>query len=254
MRLELLRVAGAAGAALALAMPVVPLCAQQQAPQMQMMMGRSPEVVTSAQGEARVTPDRARIFIGVQTRAATAAQAAAENARKQSAVIGALKEKGIGDAQISTVNYNVYPEQVFQPERGDKEPRIVGYNVTNTVRVEVRKLDQLGALLDAVLAKGANTINSLEFYASNEDDARRDALAAAVARARGDAEALAKGAGGTLGELLEVSSAPVSSPPVPYAMAKMEMRGAATPTPISPGEQTFTVTVMARWRFVSGTK
>ncbi|HEX6537218.1 MAG TPA: SIMPL domain-containing protein [Gemmatimonadaceae bacterium] len=243
-----------AGAAFALAMPMVPVCAQQPTPQRQMMMGRQPEVVTSGQGEARVTPDRARIFIGVQTRAATAAEAAADNARKQSAVIDALKKKGIADAQISTVNYNVYPEQVYRPDQGDSTPRIVGYNVTNTVRVEVRKIDQIGSLLDAVLAQGANTINSLEFYASNEDEARRAALATAVQRARGDAEALARGAGGTLGELLELSSAPVSPPPMPYfSMAKGD-RAAGAATPINPGEQTFTVTVMARWRFVGGGK
>ncbi|HEU4642318.1 MAG TPA: SIMPL domain-containing protein [Gemmatimonadaceae bacterium] len=226
---------------------------QQPAPHME-MMGRAPEVITSAQGEARVTPDRATIYIGVQTRASTAAQAASENARKQRAVIDTLRALGIGESQISTVNYNVYPEQIFQPEKGDKTPRIVGYNVTNTVRVEVRKLDGLGALLDAALAKGANAINSLDFYSSNEDEARRSALAAAVARARGDAEALAKGAGGTLGELLEVSSAPMSTPPIPFATAKMSMRAEAAPTPINPGEQTVTVSVMARWRFVAGSK
>jgi uncharacterized protein YggE len=106
-----------------------------------------------------------------------------------------------------------------------------------------------------VLAKGANAINSLDFYASNQDEARRSALAAAVARARGDAEALAKGAGGALGDLLEVSSAPMVSPPRPYPMmmGKAE-RMAADITPINPGEQTLTVTVTARWRFVSGSK
>lgn len=232
-----------------------PLAAQQQPAQHMEMMGRVPEVITSAQGEARVTPDRATIYIGVQTRATTAAQAGAENARKQRLVIDTLRALGIAEAQISTIGYNVYPEQVFQPDKGDKAPRIVGYNVTNVVRVEVRKLDKLGALLDAVLAKGANTINSLDFWASNQDEARRSALSAAVGRARGDAEALAKGAGGELGDLLEVSSAPTSSPPVPYPAVKMEaMRSAAVPTPINPGEQTITVNVTARWRFVSGTK
>jgi uncharacterized protein YggE len=45
------------------------------------------------------------------------------------------------------------------------------------------------------------------------------------------------------------------SPPRPYPMmmGKAE-RMAADITPINPGEQTLTVTVTARWRFVSGSK
>lgn len=237
----------------ALLVIVAPLGAQQVAPVPAAV--RPPSVTTTAQGEARVTPDRATIYIGVQTRAATAAQASADNARKQRAVIDTMRAMGIPESQISTVGYNVYPEQSFQPDKGDRAPRIVGYNVTNTVRVEVRKIDQLGRLLDAALAKGANAINSLDFSSSNEDDARRSALALAVQRARGDAEALARGAGGRLGELVELSSVPLSSGPRPLAGPLMQMsRAEAAPTPINPGEETVTVTVVARWRFLAGAK
>jgi uncharacterized protein len=212
---------------------------------------RPPEIVASAQGEARVTPDRARILIGVQTRAATAAQAGAANARKQRAVIDTLRALGIAPEQLSTAHYNVFPEQVYNPERGDKTPRITGYNVVNAVRVEVRKVDMVGSVVDAALAKGANGIQSLEFYSSNVDDARHSALASAVARARGDAEAMAKAAGGALGELLEISTAPVPEPR-PFATAMQARAEAAPSTPIAVGEDTLTVTVVARWRFVSG--
>lgn len=216
------------------------------------MMTREPEIVTSAQGEAQYTPDRAHIFIGVQTRAKTAQEAGAENARKQEAVIAAIQALGIPKERISTVNYSVYPEQQFNPQQGDKEPKIVGYNVQNTVRVDIHDIAKVGAIIDAALAKGANNINSLDFYASNQDSTRRQALAEAVQRARGDAEALARGAGGQLGELIELSSAPVfnAPPPVPYmTMARAESMSA---TPVNPGEQTLTVTVTARWKFVAG--
>lgn len=215
------------------------------------MMTPIPEIVTGAQGEAHYTPDRAHIYIGVQTRAETAEKAGAENAKKQKAVIDAIIALGIGKDQISTVNYNVYPEQQYHPERGDKEPKIVGYNVTNTVLVDVRDITKIGAVIDTALSKGANNINSLDFYASNEDGTRRQALAEAVERARGDAEALASGAGGHLGDLLELSSAPASMPPRPMPMMMAEAK-ARTDTPINPGEQTMTVTVTARWRFVAG--
>ncbi|MBX6331933.1 MAG: SIMPL domain-containing protein [Gemmatimonadaceae bacterium] len=235
-----------------LSFAAAPLAAQQGGGAMP-MMNRPPEIVTSAQGEARVTPDRATVFIGVETRAATAAQAGAQNARKQAAVIDTLRALGIAKEQISTVGYNVYPQQSFPQPGGDQTPKIVGYNVSNTVRVEVGKLDQLGKLLDAALAKGANAINSLELYASNQDDARRAAYAEAVARARADAEALARAAHGHLGDLLELSTTPTVQPPRPYPFAAMAMKSTAE-TPISAGEQTITVNVMARWSFVADAK
>lgn len=223
-----------------------PLAAQEPAP---MMHHPAPaQILTSAQGESSVTPDRATLSIGVQTRAATAAQASAENAQKQRAVIDAVRGLGVAPEQISTTDFSVWPEQSFQPDKGDKTPRIVGYNVTNTVRVEVRKLDKLGPVIDAALSRGANQINSLTFSSSNEDDARRSALAAAVARARGDAEAMARAAGGTLGNLVTLSSEGFAPRPIPMAFAGMQAKAEATP--ISPGEQTVRVSVSASWAFI----
>ena len=216
------------------------------------MMARVPEIVTSAQGEAQYTPDRAHIYIGVQTRAKTAKEAGEENAKKQEAVIAAIQSLGIPKERISTVNYSVYPEQQYNPQQGDKEPRIVGYNVSNSVRVDIHDVSKVGTIIDAALAKGANNINSLDFYSSNQDSTRRQALAEAVQRARGDAEALARGAGGQLGELIELSSAPAFQPPQPQPYFSMARAEAAPTTPVNPGEQTLTVTVTARWKFVAG--
>jgi uncharacterized protein YggE len=211
-----------------------------------------PDIVTSATGEARVTPDRAQIFMGVQTRAATAAQAGADNARKTRAVIDAVKARGIPAEQIATSEYNLYPEYDHreQPRGVQQTPRVIGYVATNSVRVEVRRLDQVGALIDAALAAGANMVNMIQFFASNVDIARRAALAEAVGRARGDAEALAKAAGGSLGELRELNTQSLPIRPM-YRERAMQLQsaGADVQTPIEPGQQTLTVWVSGRWQF-----
>ena len=197
-------------------------------------------------GEIKVSPDRATIQIGVQTRATTAAAAAAENANKQQSVLAALRALGLTNDQLSTVNYNVYPEQRFDP---GKEPVIIGYNVTNTIVADVRKLNQVGPVIDAALAHGANMINSLQFYASNTEAARRTAIASAIEKARADAEAAARAAGGTLGGLLEINVGSYSPPPPrPLMMAKAAGMAQAD-TPINPGEETLSVDVSTRWRF-----
>lgn len=230
-----------------------PLVAQQGTPAMA-HPEQIPQIVTSAQGEVKVTPDRATIFIGVQTRAATAAAASAQNARKQRAVLDTIRARGIPPELISTVEYNVYPEQVFDNDsKGEQRNRIIGYNVTNTIRVEVRKLDDLGSIIDAALAKGANGINSLQFFSSKADSARRAALIDAVVKARADAEALAGAAGGRLAELIELIASPTFSPPRPYLMSDLRQARAES-TPISPGEQSIDASVTARWRFVGSAR
>jgi uncharacterized protein YggE len=213
----------------------------------------APQIATTAVGEARMTPDRALIDIGVQTRAATAEQAGAENARRVQAVLAALRALGLGSDQLSTVNYNVYPETRF--EQGDREPRIVGYNVVNSVRAELRRQEQVGPAIDAALKAGANVINSLSFYASDPAPARRVALQQAVEKARGDAQALAQAAGGRLGRLLELSTSEGARPPQPmYRLETRGMVGDAASTPIEPGQQTVTVQVFARWEFLPGSE
>ena len=225
---------------------IAPLSAQQ--PAITTSIDQVPQIAVAAHGEIKVAPDRANIQISVQTRAATAAAAANENATKQSAVIAALRALGLSADDISTINYNVYPEQRYEP---NKEPVIIGYNVTNTVSVDVRKLSQVGPVIDAALSKGANMITSLQFYASNTEDARRTAIASAVQKARADAEAAARAAGGSVGGLLEITVGAYSAPPPRPMMRVSAAMADQAQTPINPGEQTLSVDVSTRWRFNS---
>jgi uncharacterized protein len=208
-----------------------------------------PQIVTAAQAEQRVKPDRASITIGVQTRATTAAEAAAQNARKQRAIIDAIKARGVPAEQITTSNFNVSPEQRY---REGLPPLTTGFLVSNDVSVDLKVVDQVGPVIDAALASGANQINSLWFGVANPDSARRVALALAVAKARADAEAMARAAGGTLGGLLELTSTEMYVPPIPrpmMAMARMAVADQAQ-TPIESGEQLIRASVSGRWRFI----
>lgn len=209
----------------------------------------TPQITVTGRGEVKVSPDRATIQLSVQTRALTAAAAAAENATRQQAVLGALRSLGLGNDQLSTINYNVYPEQRY--EQG-KEPVIVAYNVTNTILVDVRKLDQVGPVIDAALSHGANMITSLQFYASNTEAARRSAIATAIEKARADAEAAARAARGSLGTLLEISIGAYSPPPPRPLMMVRTAAIAQADTPINPGEEMLSVEVSTRWRFIAG--
>ena len=230
----------AAGATAAV-LPVRSAQAQVQPPQ-------PPAITVVARGEVQVAPDRARVQVGIETRAKTAAAAAAENNRKQTAILAAIRALGIPAAQIKTINYSVQPEQRWDP----KEQRSIldGYRVSNIVSVETDKLDQSGSIIDAGLSNGANRVAGLEFLVKDRSKAEDAALADAVSQARRQADVAAKAAGGQVAELLELivmeSGRPEAVPMM--AMAKMADAGGA-PTPVSEGMSTISVSVSTRWRF-----
>ena len=216
----------------------------------QLLPPQPPRVVTSGEGQVRTSPDRATVLVGVQTRSPTAAVAAADNARRQKAILDTIKALGIPTEQLTTQNYSVAPEMRYDPNGAP--PKVTGYTVSNTVRVELKRIDQVGSVIDAALAKGANQIAGVQFAVSNIAEVRRQALAEAVRNARADAEALARAAGGSLGSLIEVtSSGPVYRP----VMGQIQLRGVAAeaaPTPIEAGEQVISATVTAVWQFIPG--
>ncbi len=208
-----------------------------------------PQIVATGHGESKVASDRATIMIAVETRAKTAAEAGQANARKLKAVQDTLIRLGVQRDQIATVHYSVSPDWRYE----ERKQRLAGYVASNMLRIQIRKLEQVGQLIDASLGAGATNINSVEFTASMIDSARRVAITAAVAQARADAEAMARAAGGSLGSLLEMTTQDMGPRPMMMQqMRTMESKAAAdVETPITPGEQTIMATVFARWQYVA---
>lgn len=221
--------------------------ASAQNPEPQPARTLIPEIAASAVGEVKAAPDRATVLFTVETRAATAAAASSENATKQEAVVRALRAAGLEGDQVATVSYTVTPDMQYD-ERA-RTSRIVGYIARNTVRAEVQDIARTGAVIDAAIGAGANDVNSLQFSASRARDLRREALQTALRHACADAEAMAAAAGGTLGPLLQASSAESGGYPPPMLMARAAGMQAAD-TPILPGDITVTVSVHTRWRFM----
>lgn len=229
----------------ALALVNAPLRAQQSP-----MPIRPAEIAVSAQGEAKAAPDRAVVTLGVQSRAATASDAARENARQQRAVLDTLRAMGFRSEQLATANFTVRPEYEPAPDRTGP-PRVTGYVVSNTVQVTLHDTDRVGQIVDAALSTGANTVHGLSFSLSNPAPSRRDAIRDAVARARADAEALARAAGGSLGQIIELTTLPAAGDWRVYNRAAFgSLDAPASVTPIQPGQATVTAVVTVRWELM----
>lgn len=202
----------------------------------------APEIATSGRGEVRVSPDVVRLQLTVETSSSSANLAASDNATRVTRTIAALRAAGVDSAQIRTAGYSVGQDN----DRG----RPSGFIVRNSLRVEVQRIVDVGRIIDAALTAGATQVNSVQFARLNVQDARRNALALAVAEARRDAEALAGAAGGTLGRLIYLTNGFVVSPQFQYQTAYVTSGVSAAATPIMPGDLDVIAIANARWQFL----
>lgn len=201
-----------------------------------------PSVTAGGEGVRNVPPDQVTIVLGVMTRAKTAAQAGAANAERMTALVAALRRVGLDEKEISTAYYSVHGEMW----RTEAE---TVYVANNSVKVQTKKLNRLGNIIDAALQAGANQVHSMQYDLADRGPATREALALAVRNARLQAEAMAAAAGGQLGVLEELTTEAAQFVPV-MARAEMAMTAKDVSTPITPGEVTVTASVRARWRFI----
>lgn len=208
-----------------------------------------PQVVVSASGKVSIKPDMAEFGVVIKSDAKTADKAAAETAIRYRAVQSALRKAGIPLEDAPTSAYTVSPRWEWNPSL--ERNILKGYTALHTLKVKVRTLATTGYAIDAVVQAGADEVQSITFSSGSYEELRQKALGDAVGNARRDAIIMAKAAGGTLGELIEVSvSQPVySGRPVFEAMA-LRAAPAQAPTEIAPAEQEISVTVNSSWRFI----
>lgn len=205
-----------------------------------------PVIRVTGTGEVRAAPDQAVADFAVETQAATAQQAAAENAQRMDRVIAALVRAGVPRDRIETRDYNVFPEMDHRPGEPGGEPRIRGYRVMNTVSATIHEVDRVGGVIDAALQAGANRVHGVRFGLRDPQRFRQQALADAVRRARADAEAMAQALGVGLGMVREAHTGDftmVPPSPVMFARDAMAESAGSAPTPINPGEQRVRATV-----------
>ena len=205
-------------------------------------------ISVGSRAEVKIPADHATLVIAVETRAPTAAAAASDNARINNAVLAALKGAGVEQSQIGSAGYVV--RQNWRYDNPTRQQKLDGYIAENSIRIEITKLDRIGAYIDTALAAGATRASDLSFSATASEQARHTALANAMTTARGDAAVMAKAAGGSLGRLLDANSQTMT--PMPQmrmaAMSAAASSDGGESTTILPREIMVTVTVNTRWQ------
>jgi hypothetical protein len=197
-------------------------------------------LTVSGNGVVYLTPDIAYLSVGVHTEDADIAEAVSRNNDRTEAVVEALKDMGVTAEDIQTSNFSVWPMEDYD----DNGSRYMKYVVDNTIYITIRDLSKLGALLDTVVASGANNINSLSFDVADKTAALTEARQKAMDNAEALAQELAQMAGLKVGEIQNITYTDYySSPYYGYGMGGGGVTYSAASVPIQPGRMQVSVTV-----------
>jgi len=211
-------------------------------------------ITVSGMGEVRVKPDIARLNLGVQTQDKDPQVASQQNAMRAQAVIAAVRGAGVAERDIQTAGFSISPQYDYSQRpnvTGPQVPVLIGYQVSNEVRVVVRRVEDAGRVLDAAIKAGANTASGLSFDLDNRDVQRDAALRLAVADAARKARVMSEAAGTGPLRLTSLSEG-VSDSPRPYPVFARAMSADAASTPVSAGEIVVSISVTATYAFGGG--
>jgi uncharacterized protein YggE len=195
-------------------------------------------LTVSGTGTIKATPDVADVQLGIQVTRDTAKAARDDAASVMTAVVAALHNLNIADADIQTSYISIGPVYDYSTAQ-----RITGYQVSNFVSVHVRDLAKVGDVIDDSVKAGATTVNSVNLDVSNRSSLEQQARTAAAQDARAHADALATGAGVQIVGVASISESGMVTP-WPYALEAPTYAGAdVAKTPVMAGTSDISATV-----------
>ncbi|MFC1903802.1 SIMPL domain-containing protein [Chloroflexota bacterium] len=201
------------------------------------LSNQSEGIWVSGNGEVSAVPDVAILQLGIEAQAASVAEAQSQAAVAMDAVKASLIDSGVAEKDIQTQYFNVNRMTRWDEMKGQEV--VIGYRVTNMVMAEIREMDKVSAVIDAVALAGGDLtrINGINFSIEDPSAYHEEARAKAMADAAAKAKQLAELAGVELGKPIYISESSYSPAPIYrqdfYAGAAM---APMKETSISPGE------------------
>ena len=159
-----------------------------------------------------------------------------KNAETTTKVITKLKETGILDSDITTVDYRI------SQDNSNSYPG--KYTIVNYVQVLIRDLNNAGTVIDTAVANGANGLTSFSYSATENPNSLREARTLAVQNAQDAASLIAGASGCKIAQVLDIQE---GYNPSSYSRssnsAMLKAIGNSYTTPIEAGNVEITSTV-----------
>ncbi len=204
-------------------------------------------LTVSGEGKIYVKPDLAVVEASVVAQNKDFRLVQSEADTKMANVINFLKESGIEDKDIKTIQYNLQPQYDYSWCRISEfpvycPPKLVDYILTQTIQIKVRDFEKLGNIIGNLSAVGVNQISGINFTVEKADEYQNKVREEAIAKAQAKALNISKASGVKLGKIIAVNegTAPAS---IIRTMAKEELMAADVSAPIEAGSNEISVNI-----------
>lgn len=197
-------------------------------------------ITIDGQGKVTSKPTLAQVNLGVYSEGQDVPAVQTQNTQKVNAVVAAMKDMGVAEADLQTSNYSISPKYDYK----DGVQNVVGYTVSQNLEVKVRDLSKVGDVLARAGQLGANQVNGVNFTLDDPTSLKQEARAKAIEDARTKANALAKALGVNIERVVTFSEAG-SVPPTPVPFYRADAMAAQTAAPVAPDIQAGSLDVVS---------
>lgn len=208
-------------------------------------MAESPRTIAvTGSGSAEAAPDLLTLSIGVECRREDVRAAYRDAGTVSTAITTALRDFGVGGADITTTGLNVRAEINWQEGRGQT---VSGYLASTTLSVRIRELAGSSEIIAAAVGAGGNDVrlNGLELGFADPSAVTARAREAAWQDALTTAQHFAALSGAELGKVISVTRQPGAPSPIP--LVTMERAVATDTFAVEAGESSVSESVSVVW-------
>lgn len=214
--------------------------------------GQMASITVTGEGEVTALPDVATITLTVREEAKTVPEAQKVAEAKVAQVLKSLNALNIEKKDTKTLSYTINPK--YEPQTASYcvgytcppvKTVVVGYEVAQTIQINVRKIDQAGEVIGVIGKANITEVSGPEFKVEDMDKAKAEAKAIAIKKAEDKAKVTAKALHVGLGSILSFSEDNGGNYPM-YARAEMmsmKVVGASDAVSLPQGESVIKSTV-----------
>ena len=201
-------------------------------------------ITVAGTADAAGTPDTLRLDLSVTAKAPSVAQALAKANVSADAVQKSLIGSSVAKKDLQTSGLNIAPEYAYVK---GKDPRVKGYQVTQSVSAKLRDLVRAGDAIGKAVGAGGNAVQVNGISLDLEDTGLlvTSARDKAFADAKAKATQYAKAAGRSLGDAVTITEKVDAARPIFMRESAMfaSQAAAKSSVPIQAGSQNVSVTV-----------
>ena len=145
--------------------------------------------------EINVAPDEVIVNVAVETRDKALGAAKSENDLRVKKVLGLARAISVEQKDIETSSLQMQPDY-----SEEKIPRLLGYQVSQTIAITLKDLTKYETLMTQLLEAGVNRVDGVRFIVGEDRKYRDEARAKAIIAAKEKAVAMAGQLGQTIGK------------------------------------------------------